>query len=176
MSPARKGRRAVMACELPAVDAVARLLCDPETRPATLEALEHQQNAGPVDQALSLAAAVALGELLAVDSEQGLGVNQFGRVGLLLGRLCADAETWGSDHLGPAKIYGAAFADGRLAAAWGSETNVVGRALRKPVEAKRWQKASRVALLSGSAPQTVSFQHERSRRLMSSSVARATHI
>ena len=117
---------------LPAADAVARLLHNPETRCATLEAFERQ--AGPVDRALSLAAAVALGELLAGDSEQGLGVDQFDRVGLVLGRLCAQAEAWGSDHLGPAEVYGAAFADGRLAAAWGSETNVVGQALRKPAE------------------------------------------
>lgn len=147
-----------MACELPVVDAVARLLYDPETRPATLEALE--QNAGPVDQALSLATAVALGELLAADSEQGphtLGVNQFNRVGLLLGRLCADAKTWSSDHLGPAKIYGAAFADGRLAAAWGSETNVVGRALRKPVEALTMEDVHSMACML--ACEAAAFNH-----------------
>eukprot|EP01043_Picozoa_sp_COSAG02_P027931 COSAG02_NODE_1670_length_11394_cov_4.791855_2_plen_169_part_00 len=114
---------------LPTVETVARLLRNAETRPATLDALEAH---GPVEQAVTLAAAAALGELLAADAEQELGVEQFDRVGLLLGRLCAEAEAWGDQ--GSVKVYGAAFADGRLAAAWGSETNVVGRALRKPVD------------------------------------------
>ncbi len=156
-----------MASELPDVDSVARLLCNTKTRLATLEAFE--RHAGPVERALSLAAAVKLGVLLAGADEQELGVEQFDRVGLLLGRLCADAETWGTGYVGSVEVYGAAFADGRLAAAWGSETNVVGRALRKPVQELTMEDVRSMACMFAS--EAIAFRHRGGEAMLATGIS-----
>jgi hypothetical protein len=111
--------------EAPALtaDAVATLLRGCDTRAATLEALEAHPK--PIPTPLSIAAAPALGELLAASSSE-VGREQFDRIGLLLGRLMTEA----SDD--PAPVVGAAFGDGRLAAASDAQDNVLVCSLRKP--------------------------------------------
>ena len=104
---------------------VGPLLRDRETRAAALDALD--AHAVPIERSVSLGAAPALGELLALDVAE-VGPAEFDRIGLLLARLAAEA----SDD--PASVYGAAWGEGRLLAFWRSEGNAVARALRKPAE------------------------------------------
>ena len=104
---------------------VGPLLRDRETRAAALDALD--AHAVPIERSVSLGAAPALGELLALDAAE-VGPAEFDRIGLLLARLVAEA----SDD--PASVYGAAWGEGRLLAFWRSEGNAVARALRKPAE------------------------------------------
>ena len=106
-----------------AVDTVAFLLRDGDTRAATLEALE-QQEAAPIDRAVALAAAPALFEALAMDATE-VGRDAFDRIGLLLGRLAAEA----SDD--PSAVYGAALGEGRLAAYYRSKGSVLAQAVGK---------------------------------------------
>lgn len=104
---------------LPLADTVAPLLREPTTRSAALEAFE--SHVTPIERTVALAAAPVLCELLATD------VAQFDRVALLLVRLCVEAPD------DPAPMYGAAWGGGRLETLWRSDSNVVSRALRKPV-------------------------------------------
>ena len=99
-----------MATQLDA-DTVAQLLRDKATRGATLDALE---TSSPVERTVSLAAAPALTELLALDASE-VGPEQCDRVGLLLARLVVDA----SDD--PALVSGSALCGGRLAALFRSQ-------------------------------------------------------
>jgi hypothetical protein len=108
-----------------AADTVGPLLRDRETRAAALDALD--AHAVPIERSVSLGAAPALGELLALDAAE-VGPAEFDRIGLLLARLVAEA----SDD--PASVYGAAWGEGRWVAFWRSEGNAVARALRKPAE------------------------------------------
>ena len=107
-----------------APDTVASLLRDADTRTATLEALE-QQEQPPIDRALALAAAPALYEALAMDAAE-VGRDDFDRIGLLLARLAAEA----SDD--PSAVYGAALGGGRLAAYFRSTGSVLAQAVGKP--------------------------------------------
>ena len=107
-----------------APDTVASLLRDGDTRTATLEALE-QQEQPPIDRAVALAAAPALYEALAMDASE-VGRDDFDRAGLLLARLAAEA----SDD--PSVIYGAALGEGRLAAHYRSKGSVLAQAVGKP--------------------------------------------
>jgi hypothetical protein len=108
-----------------AAGAVGPLLRDRETRDAALDALE--AHAVPIERSVSLGAAPALGELLALDVAE-VGPAEFDRIGLLLARLVAEA----SDD--PASVFGAALGEGRLLAFYRSEGNAVAQALRKPAE------------------------------------------
>ena len=108
-----------------AADTVGALLRDSETRAAALAALD--AHAVPIERSVSLGAAPALGELLALDAAE-VGPAEFDRIGLLLARLVTEA----SDD--PASVYGAAWGEGRLLAFMRSEGNAVARALRKPAE------------------------------------------
>ncbi len=101
---------------------VAALLRHPDTREATLSGLE--QHATPIDLVVSLAAAPALLELMALDISE-IVQEQWHRACLLLARLIADADE------DSATVYGAAFGGGRLIALYRSEGNPLGRALRK---------------------------------------------
>lgn len=102
-------------------DTVAERLRDAATREQTLQALEGMEAA---DLALGLAAAPAIGDLLAMDAAQ-LGQRQFDRVNLLLARLLVDL----SDDVIP--LYTACFSDGRLQAAHGAQ-GALAQFLRKP--------------------------------------------
>ena len=106
-----------------APDTVASLLRDGDTRTATLEALE-QQEQPPIDRALALAAAPALYEALAMDASE-VGRDDFDRIGLLLARLAAEA----SDD--PSAVYGAAWGEGRCAAYYRSKGSVLAQAVGK---------------------------------------------
>jgi hypothetical protein len=106
-------------------DTVGSLLRGRETRAAALDALD--AHAVPIERSVSLGAAPALGELLALDTAE-VGPAEFDRIGLLLARLVAEA----SDD--PASVYGAVWGEGRLLAYWRSKGNAVARALRKPAE------------------------------------------
>jgi hypothetical protein len=108
-----------------AADTVGTLLRDRETRAAALDALN--AHAVPIERSVSLGAAPALGELLALDAVE-VSPADFDRIGLLLARLVAEA----SDD--SASVFGAAMGEGRYAAYWRSEGNVVAQALRKPTE------------------------------------------
>jgi hypothetical protein len=99
-----------------AADTVGPLLRDRETRAAALDALE--AHAVPIERPVSLGAAPALGELLALDVAE-VGPADFDRIGLLLGRLTAEA----SDD--PASVLGAAMGEGRLLAFFRSEGNAL---------------------------------------------------
>ena len=101
------------------------LLRDRETRAAALDALD--AHAVPIERSVSLGAAPALGELLALDVAE-IGPAEFARIRLLLARLMAEA----SDD--PASVFGAALGDGRFTACLRSEGNTVAQALRKPAE------------------------------------------
>jgi hypothetical protein len=106
-------------------DTVGPLLRGRETRAAALDALD--AHAVPIERAVSLGAAPALGELLALDVAE-VGPTEFGRIGLLLGRLVAEESE------DPASVFGAALGEGRYLAFWRSEGNAVAQALRKPAE------------------------------------------
>ena len=107
-----------------AADTVATLLRDADTRTATLEALE-QQEQPPIDRALALAAAPALYEALAMDATE-VGRDDFDRIGLLLARLAAEA----SDD--PSAVFGGALGEGRFAAYYRSKGSVLAQAVGKP--------------------------------------------
>ena len=108
-----------------AADTVGPLLRDRETRAAALDALD--AHAAPIARSVSLGAAPALGELLALDVAE-VGPTEFDRIGLLLGRLVAEESE------DPASVLGAALGEGRLKVLWRSEGNAVAQALRKPAE------------------------------------------
>ena len=72
-----------------AVGSVAQRLCDAETRPATLDALDSALE-GPVDHALSLTVAPVLCELLTAHAAE-VCQKQFDHIASLLGRLCEGA-------------------------------------------------------------------------------------
>ena len=108
-----------------AADTVGTLLRDRETRAAALDALN--AHAVPIERSVSLGAAPALGELLALDAAE-VGPAEFGRVGLLLARLAAEAPD------DPASVCGAAWGEGRWVSFWRSEGSAVAQALRKPAE------------------------------------------
>ena len=108
-----------------AAGTVGPLLRDRETRAAALDALD--AHAVPIERSVSLGAAPALGELLALDVAE-VGPAEFDRIGLLVARMVAEA----SDD--PASVFGAAFSEGRLLALYRSEGNAVAQALRKPAE------------------------------------------
>ena len=107
-----------------AADTVASLLRDGATRTATLEALE-QHEGTPIGRAVALAAAPALFEALTLDATE-VGRDAFDRIGLLLGRLAAEA----SDD--PSAVYGAALGEGRFAAWYRSKGSVLAQAVGKP--------------------------------------------
>ena len=127
-----------------AADTVGPLLRDRETRAAALDALD--AHAVPIERSVSLGAAPALGELLALDVAE-VGPAEFDRIGLLLARLAAEA----SDD--PASVYGAAWGEGRLLAFWRSEGNAVARALRKPAEELTREDALHIACSVALDPQ-----------------------
>jgi hypothetical protein len=126
-------------------DTVGTLLRDRETRAAALDALD--AHAVPIERSVSLGAAPALGELLALDAAE-VGPAEFGRIGLLLARLAAEA----SDD--PASVCGAAWGEGRWVAFWRSEGNAVARALRKPAEELTREDALHLACAVALDPQT----------------------
>jgi hypothetical protein len=119
-----------------AADTVGSLLRDRETRAAALDALD--AHAVPIERSVSLGAAPVLGELLALDVAE-VGPAEFARIGLLLGRLVAEA----SDD--PASVFGAALGEGRFTACLRSEGNTVAQALRKPAEELTREDALHVA-------------------------------
>jgi hypothetical protein len=127
-------------------DTVGPLLRDRETRAATLDALDAHADAVPIERSVSLGAAPALGELLALDAAE-VGPAEFDRIGLLLARLVAEA----SDD--PASVYGAAWGEGRYMAFWRSEGNAVARALRKPAEELTREDTLHVACAAALEPQ-----------------------
>ena len=120
------------------------LLRDRETRAAALDALD--AHAVPIERSVSLGAAPALGELLALDAAE-VGPVEFGRIGLLLARLVAEAPD------DPASVFGAAWGEGRLLAFWRSEGNAVARALRKPAEELTREDALHLACAVAVEPQ-----------------------
>jgi hypothetical protein len=126
-------------------DTVGSLLRDRETRAAALDALD--AHAVPIERSVSLGAAPALGELLALDTAE-VGPPEFDRVGLLLGRLVAEA----SDD--PASVLGAAWGEGRVKAfsLSRSEGNALAQALRKPAEELTRKDALHVACADASWP------------------------
>ena len=125
-------------------DTVGPLLRDRETRAAALDALD--AHAVPIERSVSLGAAPALGELLALDVAE-VGPAEFDRIGLLLGRLMAEA----SDD--PASVYGAAWGEGRLLAYLRSEGNAEAQALRKPAEELTREDALHLACSEALLPQ-----------------------
>ena len=84
---------------------VSRLLADPNTRITTIDQLE--AHAGPHEEALALAAAPALTDLLCLDASE-VDRALFQRVGLLRALLIEEASD-------PVAAWGAAHADGRYA-------------------------------------------------------------
>jgi hypothetical protein len=127
-----------------AAGTVGSLLRDRETRAAALDALE--AHAVPIERSVSLGAAPVLGELLTLDVAE-VGPADFDRIGLLLGRLVAEA----SDD--PASVYGAAWGEGRMLALWRSEGNALAQALRKPAEELTREDALHFACSTADAPQ-----------------------
>lgn len=117
-------------------DTVGPLLRDRETRAAALDALE--AHAVPIERSVSLGAAPALGELLALDVAE-VSPAEFDRIGLLLARLGAEAPD------DPASLYGAAFGEGRLLVFYRSEGNALAQTLRKPAEELTREDALHVA-------------------------------
>lgn len=117
---------AAHAAPMAALDAatVAQQLRGADTRATALDALDAHALPIPVD--LAVAAAPALGELLALDAAE-VDQEQFDRVGLLLARLLTEAAA--DDAVAP--VFGAAFGGGRYAAMLRAE-NVLFRALRRP--------------------------------------------
>ena len=92
----------------------------------------------PIDRAVSLAAAPALVELMALDASE-VGQQQWDCVCLLIARLIAEAED------DPTPVYSAAFGGGRREAQYRSEANTVMRALLKPAEELTLEDARSVA-------------------------------
>ena len=127
-------------------DTVGPLLRDRETRAAALDALD--AHAVPIERAVSLGAAPALGELLALDAAE-VGPAEFDRIGLLLARLVAEA----SDD--PASVFGAAMGEGRWLAFWRSEGNAVAQALRKPAEELTREDALHLARVDAQWPHVI---------------------
>ena len=112
---------------VPALEAtsVAELLRNRDTRNATLSALE--EHTAPIDCAVSVAAARALGELMALDTSE-VGPEQWDRTCLLFARLIGEADA------DPTPVFSAAFGGGRLEAFFQSDGNALARALLKPAE------------------------------------------
>jgi glycine/D-amino acid oxidase-like deaminating enzyme len=127
-----------------AASTVGPLLRDRETRAAALDALD--AHAVPIERSVTLGAAPALGELLALDVAE-VGPAEFDRIGLLLGRLVAEA----SDDA--ASVYGAMWGEGRLLAFYRSEGNAVAQALRKPAEELTREDALHLACAAALDPQ-----------------------
>jgi hypothetical protein len=123
---------------------VGSLLRGRETRAAALDALD--AHAVPIERSVSLGAAPVLGELLALDVVE-VGPADFDRIGLLLGRLTAEA----SDD--PASVCGAAWGEGRMLAFWRSEGNALAQALRKPAEELTREDALHFACVDAYWPQ-----------------------
>eukprot|EP01046_Picozoa_sp_COSAG06_P004179 COSAG06_NODE_172_length_21346_cov_503.127053_9_plen_165_part_00 len=119
-----------------AADTVGSLLRDRGTRSATLDALE--AHAVPIERAVALGAAPALGELLALDTAE-VDPAKFDRIGLLLARLAAEAPD------DPAAVYAAALGEGRWVAILRSEGNTVAQVLRKPAEELTREDAQHIA-------------------------------
>lgn len=110
---------------LPAPAAVHALLVAPDTRAATLAALEsHPDSHAP---ALAIAVAPALTHLMTVSADD-VDAATYQRVGALLARLYAEA----SDDM-PA-VHAAALGDGRWVALFNAEDSALVRALRKPAD------------------------------------------
>jgi hypothetical protein len=128
-----------------AASTVGPLLRDRETRAAALDALD--AHAVPIERSVTLGAAPALGELLALDVAE-VGPAEFDRIGLLLGRLVAEA----SDDA--ASVYGAMWGEGRLLAFYRSEGNVGAQALRKPAEELTREDALHLACADAYFPQS----------------------
>eukprot|EP01046_Picozoa_sp_COSAG06_P050417 COSAG06_NODE_7981_length_2312_cov_5.610120_1_plen_199_part_00 len=105
-----------------AAETVAERLRDRAARSATLGALE--RHAAPIPTAVSLAAAPALLGLMAMDAAE-VEREAFGRAGLLLGRLEAEALP------DVAAVHGAAFGEGGFERLWNANS-VVNAALRQP--------------------------------------------
>ena len=97
-----------------AADTVGPLLRDRGTRCAAIDALE--AHAAPIERAVALGAAPALGELLALDTAE-VDPAEFDRIGLLVARLAAEAPD------DPAAVYAAAWGEGRWVAFFRSEGN-----------------------------------------------------
>ena len=119
-----------------AADTVGSLLRDRATRAAALDALD--AHAVPIERSVSLGAAPALCELLALDVVE-VNPAEFDRIGLLLSRLMAEPLD------DPAPVFGAAFGEGRMLALYRSEDNVVAQALWKPVEELTREDAQHIA-------------------------------
>jgi hypothetical protein len=113
---------------IPSARAVAGLLRDRDTRAATLKALD--THSVPIDTALSLAAAPALAELLALDAAE-VEREQFDCVGLLLARLLAEAAAT-DDQAAVAAAFGAAYGGGRLAAMCSAEGTALAHGFTAP--------------------------------------------
>jgi hypothetical protein len=122
---------------------VGPLLRDRETRAAALDALD--THAVPIECSVSLGAAPALGELLALDVAE-VGPAEFDRIGLLVVRLLAEASE------DPASVFGAAMGEGRLLALYRSEGNAVAQVLRKPAEELTREDALHVACSEALGP------------------------
>ena len=109
----------------PAAAAVAGLLRDRATRDATLTALERHEGGGAIDRAVSLAAAPALTDLIALPAAE-VPHEVFQRVGLLRGRLLDVAPV--RDR---AALFGEMFGGGRMEAEMNSPGNVIAAAIAK---------------------------------------------
>ena len=94
-------------------DVVAGRLRDPNTRLATLDALE--SHVAPIPTAASLAVAPALGDLLAMHVAE-VERSVFDRTGLLLARLHIEALP------DPAPVHGAAFGNERYQRCWEADS------------------------------------------------------
>ena len=127
-----------------AADTVGPLLRDRGTRGATLDALE--AHAAPIERAVALGAAPALGELLALDTAE-VDPAEFDRIGLLVARLAAEAPD------DPAAVYAAAWGEGRWVAFFRSEGNAVAQVLRKPAEEVTREDAQHIACSDAWWPQ-----------------------
>eukprot|EP01046_Picozoa_sp_COSAG06_P045549 COSAG06_NODE_6314_length_2991_cov_11.420561_2_plen_396_part_00 len=106
-----------------AAETVAERLRDRATRSATLAALE--SHAAPIPTAVSLAAAPALVELMAMDAAE-VERDAFDRAGLLLGRLEAEALPDGA-----VAVHGAAYGEGGYERVLNADS-VLNTALRQP--------------------------------------------
>jgi hypothetical protein len=108
-----------------AAETVAERLRDRATRSATLTALE--SHAAPIPTAVSLAAAPALVELMAMDAAE-MERDAYDRAGLLVGRLEAEALPDGA-----VAVHGAAFGEGGYERVLNADS-VLNTALRQPAD------------------------------------------
>lgn len=114
------------AAEPHATDSVVSRLRHQGERSAALDALHGALDGDGVEHALSLAVSPVLCELLAADAAE-VSQEQFDCIALLLARLSLEGVS-------PAEVHVAAFGEGRLAALWGSDSNVVSQALQKSAD------------------------------------------